>query len=92
MSTPAPSVADLRAAFEPVSAWCEHRHPNEPPSCGAPGIFLVSMGTRRHDAGVACRRHLAQAVEALECGTGRPVTVTRIIDGRIAEPLQVTRS
>jgi len=92
MNTPAPSIADLRAAFEPVSAWCEHRHLNEPPSCGAPGIFLVSMGTRRHDAEVACRRHLARAVEALGCGTGRPVTVTRITDGRIPEPSRVARS
>jgi len=88
----APSVAELRAVFEPVSAWCEHRRINEPPSCGAPGIFLVSAGTRKHDAEVACRRHLAAAVEALECGTGRPVTVTRIIAGRIAGPAPIAMS
>lgn len=64
---------------EPGTGWtapnCEHRKPNEEP-CGARGAYVVSVGTRRHDAQVSCRRHLAATVDMLRGTECRDAEIT----------------
>lgn len=64
---------------EPGTGWkaprCEHRHPNEDP-CGAQAAYAVSVGQRKHDAQVSCRRHLAATVDMLRGTECRDVEIT----------------
>jgi hypothetical protein len=62
---------------------CEHRHINEPETCGAPASYNVSRG-RKYDAQDSCRRHLAATVDALREGQDVAITVRAVRDDRSA--------